>query len=270
MDQGEEFAEFAGAPLPDIDLPELGAGRHVRLVEAATQALRIPVIASVNATSPGEWERYATLLAQAGADAIELNLYAVAADPRVPAAEVEEAHLRAIAEVKAAIQVPLAVKVSPFYTSFAHFAARAVEAGADGLVVFNRFYGPDIDLQARTVTPTVSLSTSAALRLPLRWAGILRGHLPDTSLALTSGVHTAADVLKALLVGADVACTTAEVMAHGPGRVSELLTDLRSWMTEHEYDSVRQLRGSMSAASVPDPGAFERAQYRAIVTSHRR
>ena len=169
--------------------------------------------------------------------------------------------------MRAAVTVPLTVKLSPFYTSVAHFAAAVVGRGADGLVLFNRFYAPDIDLDTLTVRPALTLSESDDLRLPLRWLGILRPQLPETSLAASSGVHTGADALKALLVGADVACTTSSVLRRGPGHVTTMLAEVREWLEANEYESVRQLRGSMSAASVPDPAGFERAQYRAIVTT---
>jgi dihydroorotate dehydrogenase (fumarate) len=269
IDAGEDFAEFAGGVLPEMDLPDLGPGRHLKLLEQAKEALSVPVIASLNATHSGSWERYATLMVDAGADAIELNLYAVAADPAESAAEVEARALDVIAEVKSSISVPLAVKLSPFYSSLAHFAAAAIGRGADGLVLFNRFYAPDIDLSVLDVVPRVDLSSSADLRLPLRWLGILRAQLPEVGLACSSGVHTGADAIKALLVGADVACTTASVLHHGPEHLATMLTQLREWLAEHDYDSVDQLRASMSAASVADPSAFERSQYMAIVTSMR-
>ncbi len=174
-----------------------------------------------------------------------------------------------IGEVKASISVPLAVKLSPFYSSLSHFAAAAVERGADGLVLFNRFYAPDIDLSTLDVVAKVDLSSSADLRLPLRWLGILRAQLPSVGLAATSGVHTGADAIKALLVGADVACTTAAVLHHGPEHLGQMLTELQEWLAANDYESVDQLRGSMSAASVADPASFERSQYMAIVTSMR-
>ena len=268
LDDGEGFAEFASAPLSEAaEGYVMGPERHVRLVKRAKEALGIPVIASVNATGTGGWERYAALLVEAGADAIELNMYAVAADAQVPAAEVEAQKLDVVSAVRAAVGVPFAVKLSPFYTSVAHFAAAVVSRGADGLVLFNRCYAPDIDLGSLTVQPALTLSESDDLRLPLRWLGILRSQLPGTSLAATSGVHTGADVLKALLVGADVACTTSSVLRRGPGNVTRMLAEVREWLEANEYDSVRQLQGSMSAASVPDPAGFERAQYRAIVTT---
>lgn len=268
LDDGEGFAEFASAPLSEAAADYvLEPERHVRLVERAKAALGIPVIASVNAAHPGSWERYATILVEAGADAIELNMYSVAADASESAADVESRKLDIVSAVRAAVTVPLTVKLSPFYTSVAHFAAAVVGRGADGLVLFNRFYAPDIDLDTLTVRPALTLSESDDLRLPLRWLGILRPQLPETSLAASSGVHTGADALKALLVGADVACTTSSVLRRGPGHVTTMLAEVRAWLDANDYESVRQLRGSMSAAAVPDPAGFERAQYRAIVTT---
>ncbi|MGM0385498.1 MAG: dihydroorotate dehydrogenase-like protein [Actinomycetota bacterium] len=268
LDDGEEFPEFASAPLSDAAADYvLGPERHVRLVERAKATLSVPVIASVNAAHAGSWERYATLLEEAGADAIELNMYSVAANAHESAAEVEARKLEIVSAVREAVGVPLAVKLSPFYTSVSHFAAAVVEHGADGLVLFNRFYAPDIDLGTLTVQPALTLSESDDLRLPLRWLGILRPQLPRTSLAATSGVHSGGDVVKALLVGADVACTTSSVLRRGPGHVATMLAEVQAWLDANEYSSVRQLTGSMSAASVPDPAGFERAQYRAIVTT---
>ena len=268
LDDGEGFAEFASAPLSDAAHDYvLGPDRHVRLVERAKAVLGVPVIASVNAAHSGSWERYATLLVEAGADAIELNMYSVSADPGESAADVEARKLDIVSEVKAAISVPLAVKLSPFFSSVAHFARDVVGRGADGLVLFNRFYAPDIDLDTLTVQPRLHLSDSDDLLLPLRWLGILRPQLPGTSLAATSGVHSGADALKTLLVGADVACTTSAVLKRGAGHVATMLDELATWLEAHDYESVTQLKGSMSAASVPDPAGFERAQYRAILTT---
>ncbi|SDB80412.1 dihydroorotate dehydrogenase (fumarate) [Raineyella antarctica] len=267
MDTGEEFAEFASPPAPLSTLPEVGTTPHLRLVEEAKAALEIPVIASLNATHHGSWERYARQLAEAGADALELNLYTVGADPALPAAELESRQIDIISSVANSIDVPLAVKVSAYYTSFSHFAAAAVASGADGLVVFNRFYAPDISLETLKVEPRLSLSRSDDLRLSLRWLAILRAQLADTGLAATGGVHGWGDVVKALLVGADVACTTGAVIKDGPQAITAMIKGVRGWLDEHEYESVEQLRGSMSAASVPDPSAYERGQYRTIVTS---
>lgn len=269
LEAGESFAEFNSGPLPDIALPDLGPARHVKLLENAKKAISIPVIASVNATHTGSWERYAGMFVDAGADAIELNMYAVAADPNETASDVEKRNLDIVREVRAAVKVPLAVKLSPFYSSLANFAAAVVDAGADGLVLFNRFYAPDINLETLRVNPKVDLSTSSDLRLPLRWLGILSAQLRDTDFACSSGVHQPLDVIKALLVGSDVVCTTSAVLHHGPEWVRFLLDGVNRWLTEHEYDSVDQLRGSMSAASVEDPSAFERSQYLQIITSMR-
>lgn len=264
-DRGADFAEFSEI-LPEVEMPDLGPERHVRLVEEAKAALDIPVIASVNATHTGSWSRYATMMADAGADAVELNLYGVAADPTLTAAQVERGYLDVVEQVKAAIDVPLAVKLSPYFTSFAHFAAAAVDSGADGLVVFNRFYAPDIDLGTLELAPKVDLSRPGSLRLPLRWIGVLRSQLPAaTSLAATSGVYSGAEVLKALLVGATVACTTAAVITRGPEVVAGWLDEIDGWLVDNDYTGVDQLRGSLSASRSGDAGAFERAQYMKIV-----
>jgi dihydroorotate dehydrogenase (fumarate) len=269
LEQGTgSFAESLDF-FPELPMHELGTDRHLRLLEEAKQRLTVPVIASVNAVHPGSWQRYAEQMVDAGADAIELNLYALATDPDRTAANVEAAYLEVVAAVRAAVRVPLAVKLSPYLSSTAHFAARVVEAGADGLVLFNRFYQPDLDLVTFGVSRALELSTSADLRLPMRWIAVLRPQLPRTSLAATSGIHTATDVAKALLVGADVACTTSSVLRNGPGHVRTMLEGLTGWLTENLYDSVDQLRGSASAAGVPDPGAYERAQYVQLLTDYR-
>ena len=267
MDTGDDFAEFASAPLPDIDIDNLGPNRHLRALREAKAALRIPVIASVNGTRPGDWASYARLLAEAGADAIELNLYSVNTDPDESSAQVEDRYLSIIESVRAGIGVPLAVKLSQHITGLSHFARRAQDAGADGLVLFNRFYGAEIDLDRLVLASRLALSQPDELRLPLRWIGVLRAQRPGLSLAATSGVHSGEDALKALLVGANVACTTSALLLNGADHLREMLAELESWLVEHEYESVRQLQGSMSAANVPHPGEFERAQYMKVITS---
>jgi dihydroorotate dehydrogenase (fumarate) len=269
MQAGEDFAEFSGGALPDIAQPNLGAGRHRRLLTQAKDQLKIPVIASLNATRPGSWQRYATELADAGADALELNLYTVEANPLRGAAEVEMAHLAAIEAVKIAVDIPLTVKLSPYYSALSTFASLAVDAGADGLVLFNRFYAPDIDLDDLRLFARAELSDPEDQRLALRWIGILRGQLPEVSLAATSGVHTGKEVIKAMLVGANVACTTSAVLRRGPDAIKDILGETSRWLTEHGYASIDELRGAMSAASVPDPSTFERAQYQAVLHSGR-
>lgn len=267
QDTGVNFAEFASAPLPDIDWENLGPQRHLQLLRKAKDALQIPVLASVNGTRPGDWARYARLLADAGADAIELNLYSVNTAPDESSAEVEERYLRIISMVRAQIEVPLAVKLSQHITGLSSFARRAEDAGANGLVLFNRFYGAEVDLDGLALTSRLALSTPEELRFPLRWIGILRAQRPNLSLGATTGVHSGLDAVKALLVGADVACTTSAVIQHGPGRLGRMLHDLQTWLVEHDYESVQQLQGSMSADRVSDPAAFERAQYMKVITS---
>jgi dihydroorotate dehydrogenase (fumarate) len=252
---------------PDIDLDHLGLERHIMLVEEASRRLSVPVIASVNGRSSGGWVRYACDLVEAGARAIELNMYDVAVDPDRTAADVETAYLDLVRAVVHAVEVPVAVKLSPYFSSFANFAARVVEAGADGLVLFNRFYQPDLDLETLDVTAKLELSRPGELRLPLRWIAILRPQLTGTSLALTSGVAAGTDVVKGLLAGADVVMSTSEILRQGPARAKALLTEVAVWMDEHDYESVDQLRGSVAQHAVPDPGAYERAQYQRVLSS---
>ena len=211
---------------------------------------------------------YARRIQDAGADALELNLYHVAADPRLSAADIEARDLALISAVRASITIPLAVKLSPFYSAFAGFAAAAADAGADGLVLFNRFYQPDLDLETIEVVPRLELSQPWEMRLPVRWIAILRPQLdPDVSLAATSGAHSGADVARGLLVGADVVMMTSALLRHGPEHVAVVEAELRAWMAEHDYASVSELRGSASAANVDDPSAFERANYMATLHS---
>jgi dihydroorotate dehydrogenase (fumarate) len=263
----EQFAE-ALSYFPTIG-PFAGAGdRYLAGLEAIKARAGVPVIASLNATTGGGWVRHARLLEDAGADALELNIYHLAADPARDAAAMEALDLDLIAAVRAAITIPLAVKLSPYYSAFSAFARQAVERGADGLVLFNRFYQPDLDLDSLDVVPRLDLSQPDDLRLPMRWTAILRPQLgPDVSLAASSGVYTGADIVKALMVGADVAMTTSALLHHGPDHVRVLEDELRTWMAEHEYESVTQLRGSASQATVEDPSAFERANYVATLRS---
>jgi dihydroorotate dehydrogenase (fumarate) len=255
---------------PDLEFNDMGPLRHVKLAAAAKDALSVPVIASVNGITPGGWVQYAQMMADSGADAIELNLYSVAADPWRSAASVESGYLEVVRLVRGAIEVPLAVKLSPYLSATAHFARRVVEAGADGLVLFNRFYQPDIDLDTLDVLPRVELSDSRELRLPLRWLAILRPQLGTTSLAATTGVHSGLDAAKALLVGADVVMMTSALLRHGPAHLARVESELVGWLTEHEYTSVSQLRGSVSYKAATDPTGFERANYLRTLASYRR
>ncbi len=247
---------------------EGAADRYLSVVGLMKDTLSIPVIASLNATSLGGWVRYARLIEEAGADALELNLYRVAADPRRSAAEVEAEDLAVIEAVSSALNIPLAVKLAPYYTSLAHFAAAVVERGANGLVLMNRFYQPDIDPDSREVVPSLELSSPWELRLPMRWVAILRSQLPeDVSLAITTGVWSGADAAKALLVGADVAMMTSAVLRNGPGHFCTVERELMRWLDDNEYISVEELRGSVSYAASDDPAAFERANYLRVLHS---
>lgn len=258
----ESFAE-ALTYLPELGGPTV-VDRFVELVADAKNALDVPVIASINGTTPGGWVRHSRELVDAGADALELNLYAVAADLTDNAAAIEARQLELVRAVRDAVSVPLAVKLSPYYTALGHFAVSVLEAGADGLVLFNRFYQPDINLDVLDVQPTLHLSDSAELRLPLRWIAILAGQVRG-SLAASTGVHYADDVVKVLLAGADVAMSTSALLLHGARHLATLRTELERWLVDHEYESVAQLRGSVSRQSVPDPDLYERAQYARVL-----
>jgi dihydroorotate dehydrogenase (fumarate) len=251
-----EATEFLVEP-PDY---APGPDHYLELVAAAKRSLAIPVIGSLNGSSPGGWLEFARGIEQAGADAIELNLYQVAADPAHSSGAIEARDLEIVSAVRAQIRVPLAVKLSPYFTGLAHFAQKLLDAGVDGLVLFNRFYQPELDLTSLEVVPHVVLSRSEELRLPLRWIAILRGRT-KASLAATSGVHTAEDVVKAILAGADATMLASALLANGPAHLAHLERELRRWLEQREYTSVRQMKGSLSQHRSPDPEAFERANY---------
>jgi dihydroorotate dehydrogenase (fumarate) len=245
------------APVLEV---ETAGDAYLRLVADAKTALSIPVIASLNGVTAGGWIDYARQIEDAGADALELNTYRIAADVSVPGEQIEAEQRALVAAVRSAIRIPLAVKIGPFFSSFAHVAHGLVEAGADGLVLFNRFFQPDIDVDTLQVRPRLVLSDSEELRLPLRWIAILYGRV-NASLAATSGVHTGPDVAKALLAGADVAMMTSALLKGGPEHIATVERDLAWWAAAYEYDSVEQLKGSVSQRNVADASAFERANY---------
>jgi dihydroorotate dehydrogenase (fumarate) len=268
LQQGTEHFAEALDYFPAVGPVTSASDRYLASLAGVKAAVSVPIVASLNARTAGGWVRYARLMQHAGADALELNLYHVAADPAFTAAGVEAADLALIAAVRAAVTIPLAVKLSPYYSAFAHFAAAAVAAGADGLVLFNRFYQPDLDLETLSVVPRLDLSEPWELRLPVRWIAMLRPELgADVSLAATSGIRSGTDALKALLVGADVAMMTSAILRHGPGHVATVTKALVDWMTERDYVSVDQLRGSASATTAENPSAFERANYMATIRS---
>lgn len=258
----EHFAEALDY-YPDAaqEFPSI-ADRYLERIGEIKTGVDIPVIASLNATSAGGWIRYAKMIEEAGADALELNLYRVAADPDRDAIEVEAGDLEVVREVCAAVDLPVAVKLSPYYSSMARFARDVVAAGARGLVLFNRFYQPDVDVDTREVVVRLELSHAWEIRLPLRWIAILRPLLGEgVSLALTSGVQSGNDVAKALLVGADVAMTTSALLRNGPEHLTFMHQGLRAWIESNGYESVEQLRGSVSYRATDDPAAFERSNY---------
>lgn len=230
---------------------------HIRKAKAAAS---IPIIASLNGSSLGGWTKFAAEIERAGADAIECNIYHIPTDPALSAETIENQYVEILRAVKSAVTVPVAVKLSPFFSNLAHVAHRLDSVGADGLVLFNRFYQPDIDLEALEIRPNVLLSTPQALRLPLTWIGILYGRV-KADLAATGGVHNAEDVVKLLMVGANVTMMCSALMRHGVNHLRHVERELREWMEEHEYESVGQMQGSLSQLKCPDPQAFERAQY---------
>jgi dihydroorotate dehydrogenase (fumarate) len=238
----------------------MGPDEYVDLIRKAKESLDIPVIGSLNGISVGGWIDYAKKIESAGADAIELNVYYIPTDTRLTGTDVEDRYAEILHAVKEGVRIPVAMKLSPYFSALAHTAQRLVTAGASGLVLFNRFYQPDIDLEALEVRPEVSLSTPFAIRLPMRWIAILHGTV-DASLAATSGIHSAPDVLKMVMAGADVTMMCSALLRHGHGHITKVLREMEQWMVEREYVSLRQMKGSMSHKSVADPAAFERANY---------
>jgi dihydroorotate dehydrogenase (fumarate) len=256
---GESFAE-ATSYFPSPHAFALGPFQYLEHIRQAKDAVGIPVMASLNGATPGGWIEYARLMAQAGADALELNLYRLATDPETTSEWIEHQAVETVRAVKKAVTIPVAVKLSPFYTAFAHLARELDRAGADGLVLFNRFYQPDIDAEALTATRTLHLSDSSELRLRLHWLAILSGRV-RASLAATGGVHTALDVVKATMAGAHVTQVVSALLMHGPAHLRTVLDDLGAWLEEHEWHSLAEMRGNMSLFKVPDPDAYERANY---------
>jgi dihydroorotate dehydrogenase (fumarate) len=255
----ESFAE-ALTYFPEPEEFRLGPEEYLKHIAQAKQAVRIPIIASLNGSSVGGWTQYAKGIQEAGADALELNIYYIPTDMDLTSAQVEQNYLDILKAVKSVVSIPVAVKLSPFFTNFAHMARRLDHTGADGLVLFNRFYQPDIDLENLEIKPNILLSTPMAMRVPLRWIALLFGKL-KANLAATSGIHRASDVLKMLMAGADVTMLCSTLLRHGTRQIGVIERDLVAWMEEHEYQSVTQLKGSLSQRNCADPSAFERAQY---------
>ena len=261
LSQGtESFAEaLQFFPQPE-EFHNLRAEDYLEQIRRLKEAIDIPVIGSLNGVSAGGWMEYAQKIEQAGADALELNIYYIPTDPKMTAAEIEQMYIDDLKQVKKVTNIPVAVKLSPYFTSFANVAKRLDEAGADGLVLFNRFYQPDIDLETLDVVYDLEFSNSYELRLPLRWIAILYGKI-KANMAATSGIHTAEDVLKAIMVGADVAMIASVLFQKGPRHIGRMLNDIQSWMEAHEYESIEQMKGSMSLKALHDPAAYMRANY---------
>ncbi|HLF19662.1 MAG TPA: dihydroorotate dehydrogenase-like protein [Bacteroidota bacterium] len=260
VSSGAEISPEASSYFPRAEEYHLGPREYLELVRKGVESLDIPLIGSLNGTTPGGWTEYAKMIEEAGADAIELNVYYLATDPFMGSTEVENRYIEVLRAVKKTAKIPVAVKLSPFFSSLAHIAKSLVDEGANGLVLFNRFYQPDIDLTELEVTPNVVLSDSSDNRLPMRWIAVLSGKI-QASLAATSGIHTAEDVIKMIMAGADVAMMCSALLKNGHAHLTHVLREMERWMAEREYISVSQMKGSMSHRSVADPSAFERANY---------
>jgi dihydroorotate dehydrogenase (fumarate) len=263
---GRGMAKKEFVHLPDLSDYNSGPDSYLRHIEAAKRQIRIPIIGSLNGATPGGWVRFAKLIQEAGADALELNVCFLPTNPNQTAADVEAQYLEVVSSVRAEVSIPLAIKIGPYFSAIPNMAKRLVQAGADGLVLFNRYLEPDVDLDSQEITPSLALSSRDEVRLPLRWIGILRGQL-TASLAATSGIHAADDVLKLLLVGADVTMLASALIRHGPGHLATLLGDLERLMAARGYRSVQALKGSISHVKCSDPSAFERANYMKAIIS---
>ena len=266
--QGTESYPEALSYFPDPQELCVGPEAYLKHIARAKEAVTIPIIASLNGSTPTGWTRFAKQIQEAGADALELNIYNIPTDMKLSGAELEHQYIEVVLSVRAEVNIPLAVKVSPFFTNFANMAKRFAENGANGLVLFNRFYQPDIELESLEVVPNVFYSTPMAMRLPMRWIAILYDRI-GASLAATSGVHRGTDALKMLMAGADVTMLCSALMRHGIGRLRVIEEEMANWMREHEYESVEQLKGSLSHKNCPDSSAFERAQYMRAVGVHK-
>ncbi len=253
--------------LPDMPKYHVGPDRYLDLLQKGKKSVDIPVIASLNGRSRGGWSQYAQYMEEAGADALELNIFNVPTDPSISASQLEDGYIELVRAIRRQIKIPIAVKLGPYFTSLANFAQRLSEAGADGIVIFNRFYQPDFDLEQLEVTPNLVLSSPHELRLRLHWAAILY-HQVETYVAITGGVHDATDVLKCMMAGANVAMMTSALLKYGIEHIGVVLAGMEAWMEEHEYTSIKQMRGSMSLVNVEDPTAFLRGNYLKMLGSY--
>ena len=261
------FGEAPGGFLPQLDDYNTGPEDYLNLIRRAKAEVSVPVIGSLNGSSTGGWTMFAQILADHGVDALELNIYKIAADTSMTADEVEKSYLDLVENVRSSIDLPIAVKIGPYFSSLGDMARRLTDAGADALVMFNRFYQPDIDLETLGVTPNVVLSTPIDLRLVLRWLAILYGRV-ECDIAATSGIHGAREAVKAILAGATVTMMASSLLKNGPARLTEVRDGMAAWFEERGYESLDQARGSLSYGSVPDPSVFERTSYMKTLTSY--
>jgi dihydroorotate dehydrogenase (fumarate) len=269
LSQGSEsFAEsLSYFPEPE-EFKNLHAEEYLKLIQNLKSTVDIPVIGSLNGVSPGGWMDYAKKIEEAGADALELNIYYIASDIHMTAEKVEQLYVENLKSVKKAIKIPVAIKLGPYFSAFANMASKLDQAGADGLVLFNRFYQPDINLSTLEVEPNLHLSTSHEMRLPLRWIAVLYGQV-KASLAATTGIHSAEDVVKMVMVGADVTMLTSVLLKEGIAKMGDIFDNLKQWLMENEYESIEQMKGSMSYQAVANPAAFERANYIKTLQSYK-
>jgi dihydroorotate dehydrogenase (fumarate) len=263
----EQFAE-ALTYFPQVHEFRREPDDYVEHIRQAKEAVDIPIIASLNGISPGGWTSYAKRFEDAGADAVELNVYFIPTNFHLMSYDIEDLYVKLLKDVKKYVSIPVAMKLSPYFSAMPHVASLLDAEGADALVLFNRFYQPDIDIEELEVVPNLQLSSPVEMRLPMRWIAILYGKV-DCSMALTSGIHTTEDVIKAVMVGSDVANICSVLLKAGIGKIDELLDGVTIWMEEHEYESVEQMKGSMSHKSVPEPAAFERANYMKVLNSYK-
>lgn len=266
--QGSESYAEAVTYFPEPEVYHLGPDEYLNHIKKVKDAVNIPVIASLNGVTTGGWLEYASKIEAAGADGLELNIYFIPTNPNQSGTEVEQLYIDILKTVKSEIKIPIAIKLSPFFSSIANIAQQLDQNGANALVLFNRFYQPDVDLESLDVVPNIFLSTPHAMRLPLRWIAILYGKI-KADIAATSGIHSAEDVLKMLMVGANVTMMCSALLKNGPEHITKVLEDMQKWMEEHEYVSVHQMIGSMSHKSVREPAAFERANYMKVLNSYR-
>ncbi len=267
LTQGTETYWESISYFPDLENYKIGPDEYLEHIRKAKNAVKIPVIASLNGVSIGGWISYAKLMEEAGADGLELNIYYIPTEVNISSQQVEHMYIDLARDVKNSISIPVAVKISPYFTSMSYMAGEFDKIGINALVMFNRFYQPDLDIENLKVVSNLSLSTSQELRLRIRWVAILFGRI-KADMAITGGIHTAEDVIKAMMAGAKVAMMTSALLKNGIGHVSKVKSDIIKWMEEHEYESISQMQGSMSQSSVAEPAAFERANYMRILGSY--